>query len=478
MRDARVAVVGLGTSGRAAAEVLLTLGARPAGFDAREEAAEAARADGIEARAVADPAALAEAVLAAGPDLVVVSPGVPSHAPLYRLASAAGIPVWSEVELAWQVQAPRADGSFAPWLTLTGTNGKTTTVTMASEILQAAGLDAPAVGNVGTPIVRVAAQGAVDVMAVELSSFQLHATFSVEPLASACLNVAPDHIDWHGSLEAYIADKARVYDRTLLACAYNLADPVTRRMVDGASPAPGARIVGVGLGAPAAGELGVHDGVLTDRAFVSPPGEAVLATVDDLAHLAPGGAGTIPGHILADALFAAALTRAYGVSPAAVRDGLRAHQPGAHRIALVRTVGGVRWVDDSKATNAHAAAASLLALPPGSVVWMAGGLAKGARFDDLVEHVRDRLRGVVLIGVDREPMRSALERHAPEVPRFEVVVADHGEVMRQAVAAALRLARPGDTVLMAPACASMDQFVSYAHRGDAFTRAVEELGSE
>lgn len=474
---ARIAVVGLGTSGRAAVDVVATLGATPLGFDAREEAAEAARAErpALSVRAIADPGALAEAVIAGRPDVVVVSPGVPSHAPLFAAARAAGIPVWSEVELAWQVQARRPDGSRAPWLTLTGTNGKTTTVTMTADILAAAGLDAPAVGNVGTPIVRVAAEGNVDALAVELSSFQLHSTHSVEPLASACLNVAPDHIDWHGSLEAYIADKARVFDRTHRACVHNLADPVTRRMVEQADVVEGAFAVGVGLTSPAPGDLGLVDDVLCDRAFVADRHRtaAELATLDDLRHL--GGDGAVPGHVVVDALFAAALARAYGVEAAAVRAGLRAHRPGAHRIALVGVTGGVRWVDDSKATNAHAAEASLTALPPGTGVWIAGGLAKGARFDELVQKVRDRLRAVVVIGVDREPMRTALERHAPEIPRFEVEVTDHGDVMRQAVAAAARFARPGDTVLMAPACASMDQFVSYAHRGDAFARAVGEL---
>ncbi len=475
---ARVAVVGLGTSGRAAADVVATLGGTALGFDARDEAAAAAEAEGISARAIPDPAELAAAVIASAPDIVVVSPGVPSHAPLYSAARAAGVPVWSEVELAWQVQAPRSDGSWAPWLTLTGTNGKTTTVTMTSGILQAAGLDAPAVGNVGTPIVRVAARGGVDVLAVELSSFQLHSTYSVEPLASACLNVAPDHIDWHGSMEAYIADKARVYHHTHRACIYNLADPVTRTMVEGADVVEGARAVGVGLGIPGPGDLGVVEGVLCDRAFVDDRHRSAieLATMDDLRHLAPGGDGVVPDHVVVDALFAAALARAHGVEPADVRAGLRAHPPGAHRIALVRTVGGVRWVDDSKATNAHAAQASLLSLPRGSVVWIAGGLAKGARFEGLVEQVRDRLRAVVIIGRDREPIRTALERHAPEIPRIEVEVADHGDVMAQAVAAAARFARPGDTVLMAPACASMDQFASYADRGEQFARAVMELG--
>lgn len=477
VRGARVAVVGLGASGRAAVDVVTTLGGTALGFDRSGEAAAAAAAaaPGVALTAHPEPETLAAAVLAAAPDVVVVSPGVPAHDPVFAAAAAAGVPVWSEVELAWQVQAPRADGGHAPWLTLTGTNGKTTTVTMTAGILQAAGLVAPAVGNVGIPIVQVAAEGGADVLAVELSSFQLHSTHSVEPLASACLNVAPDHIDWHGSFEAYVADKARVYERTHVACLHNVADPRTRAMVEGADVMEGARAVGVGTGAPGVGDIGVVDGVLCERAFIPErhTHAVELATLADLAHLAPGG--EVPAHLVLDALFAAGLARAYGVAPEAVRDGLRAHGPGDHRIQLVASLGGVAWVDDSKATNAHAAQASLTGVAPGTAVWIAGGLAKGARFDDLVRAVRDRVRGVVLIGVDREPLRDALERHAPQIPRIEVDSSEHGEVMRRAVAAATRLARPGDTVLMAPACASMDQFRSYADRGEAFARAVEEL---
>lgn len=473
---ARLAVVGLGTSGRAAAEVSRTLGATVLGLDASEAAADAARADGVDALGISAPEEMARHLLDWSPDLVVVSPGVPPHAPVHAAATAAGIPVWSEVELAWQVQAPK-DGVYAPWLTLTGTNGKTTTVTMAASILSAAGLDAPAVGNVGDPIVRAAAAGRADVLAVELSSFQLHSTHSVVPLASACLNVAPDHLDWHGVAEAYRAAKAKVYERTEVACVYNTADPVTLAMVEDADVAEGARAIGVRLGPPRLAELGLVDDVLADRAFVAErrTHAAELATLEDLAHLAPRPGGPVPAHVVSNALFAAALARAYGVEPAAVRDGLRAFPAGEHRIALVTTIDGVAYVNDSKATNAHAAEASLAALDPGTGVWIAGGLAKGAEFDDLVRAVADRLRAVVVIGVDQAPILAALERHAPGLPRIQIDPADDGDVMRSAVAAASRLARPGDTVMMAPACASMDQFVNYAARGEAFARAAREL---
>ncbi|TNC16681.1 UDP-N-acetylmuramoyl-L-alanine--D-glutamate ligase [Georgenia sp. 311] len=480
LAGARVVVVGLGTSGRAAAEVLTTLGAHVEGVDRSEASVEAARAElGPAARLTAAPddETLADLVLGRGADLAVVSPGVPATSPLLTRAAASGLPCWSEVELAWQVQQA-APGPGPDWLTITGTNGKTTTVGMLSSILTAAGLHAPAVGNVGTPVVRVVAEGRADALAVELSSFQLHLTHSVAPLASVCLNLAPDHIDWHGSFAAYREDKARVYARTRVACVYT--DDVTRAMVEEADVAEGARAVGTRLGAPAVGELGLVEDVLCDRAFDRrrQTHAVPLATLADLAHLAPADGGEVPRHVLADALAAAALARARGVEPAAVAAGLRSFTGGRHRIETVATRDGVTWVDDSKATNAHAARASLGALPPGRGVWVAGGLAKGATFDELVRGVADRLRAVVLIGVDRAPLRAALARHAPDVPVTEVEAGDTEGVMPLAVAAAARLARPGDTVLLAPACASMDQFTDYGARGDAFAAAVRALPGE
>ena len=505
LAGARVAVVGLGASGRAAIDVLAGLGARVRGYDAAAAGVAAAQADpavpaGTPLDHREDPAELAALVLgeAAGssgtgrsggaqrPDVVVVSPGIPAHAPVYARAAALGVPVWSEIELAWQVQAPLPGGGYAPWLALTGTNGKTTTVSMLATILQAAGLTAPAVGNVGTPAVQVAAAGGVDALPAELSSFQLHATHSLAPQASVVLNVAPDHLDWHGGYANYAADKARIYARTTRACLYT-PDPQTLAMVQDADVAEGCLAVGVTFGVPGVGQIGVVDGILCERAFDETRRHAAqeLATIEDLAHLAPGAA--VPPHLLLDALVAAGLARAHGVAPTAVRDGLRAYEPGAHRIATVATVAGVTWVDDSKATNAHAAAASLAGVEPGRCVWIAGGLAKGARFEDLVARRADRLRAVVLIGVDREPLRTALAAAAPHVPvvEIETPATPHAPsasapqaqgagsvVMDRAVAAAARLAQPGDTVLLAPACASMDQFTSYAERGRIFAEAV------
>jgi UDP-N-acetylmuramoylalanine--D-glutamate ligase len=312
-----------------------------------------------------------------------------------------------------------------------------------------------------------------DVFAVELSSFQLHYTESLSAEASAVLNLAEDHLDWYDGptgMADYAADKGRIYQRVQKACVYNVADPETERLVREADVEEGARAIGFTLGMPGVGMVGVVDRILVDRAFIAErqSSAAELCTVDELASPAP--------HVVANALAAAALARAHGVPQAAVRDGLRAFRFDGHRIAAVAIVGGVTYVDDSKATNPHAARSSLLAYDP--VVWIAGGLAKGAHFDDLVATNRGRLRAAVLVGRDRAVIAEALARHAPDVPVISVE-ADNTEsghaVMERAVVAARDHAQPGDTVLLAPGCASMDMFTDYADRGDAFAAAVRGL---
>jgi len=463
----RVLVAGLGLSGRAARDVLLDRGATVLTADDRvgDLSLDAARDR------------LSEV------DLIVVSPGIPPHHPLLADARAAGLPVWSEVELAWQLRVDRAGGGGpAPWLAVTGTNGKTTTVEMLASILTAGGERTAAVGNVGTPVVLAATDPTLDVLAVELSSFQLHHTYSMAAEAAAVLNLAADHLDWHGSMDAYAADKGRIFTGVERACVYNSADRVTEELVREADVADGAVAVGFTLSTPGLGQVGLVESVLVDRGFTADrrTHAAELATFADLAHLAPGGAALAP-HTVQNALAAAALALAHGVQPVAVRDGLRAYRPGAHRIATVAEIDGVRWVDDSKATNAHAAAASLAAFAPESVVWIAGGLAKGASFDELITARRDRLRAVVLIGVDSAPLADALARHAPQVPVVRIDPGDTG-TMNRAVQEARRLAVdaavPGLTVLLAPACASMDQFSSYAERGEAFAAEVHALDPE
>jgi UDP-N-acetylmuramoylalanine--D-glutamate ligase len=484
----RAVVAGFGVSGFAAADNLLHLGAtvtaldeKAEGPDGRAEKAELLEVLGASVRL--GPGATAR--LPDDVDLLVTSPGWRPDAALLAQARDRGVPVWGEVELAWRLRDPDHD---TPWLAVTGTNGKTTTVRMLDAILRAAGLRSMAVGNVGLPLVEaVMDPEPYDVLAVELSSFQLHYTTSMSAQAAAVLNVAEDHLDWYTSIgedpmHSYAADKGRIYQHVQRACVYNAADPVTEGLVRAADVVEGARAIGFTLGMPGVGMVGVVEDILVDRAFVEQreTSAAELCTLADLA--APGTDGPAP-HTVENALAAAALARAHGVSQAAVRDGLRGFRPDGHRIALVAQRDGVAWVDDSKATNPHAARASLLAYDP--VVWVAGGLAKGASFDDLVRTVAGRLRGVVLLGRDRAVIADALARHAPDVPVILVdtretavtegdQASDEAEPMRRAVAAAAELARPGDTVLLAPGCASMDLFTDYAARGDAFATAVRE----
>jgi UDP-N-acetylmuramoylalanine--D-glutamate ligase len=480
----RAVVAGFGVSGFAAADNLLHLGAdvtaldeRADGPDQRAEKAELLEVLGASIR-------LGEGATATLPDdvdVVVTSPGWRPSAPLLAQARERGIPVWGEVELAWRLRDPE---HTTPWLAVTGTNGKTTTVRMLDAILRAAGLRSAAVGNVGLPIVEAVMDPVpYDVLAVELSSFQLHWTDSMSAQAAAVLNVAEDHLDWHGSMAAYAGDKGRIYERVQRACVYNVADPTTEELVREADVVEGARAVGFTLGMPSVGMLGVVEDILADRAFVEER-ETSAAELCTLADLTPAGQDGPAPHTVQNALAAAALARAHGVPQTAVRDGLRGFVPDGHRIALVAERAGMAWVDDSKATNPHAALASLLAYE--QVVWVAGGLAKGARFDDLVRRVRDRLHGVVLLGRDREVIAEALRRHAPDVPVIVVETpetavtagdsaSDGAELMRRAVAAAAELGRPGDTVLLAPGCASQDVFTDYAARGDAFAAAVQEL---
>jgi len=408
-----------------------------------------------------------------GTDLVVTSPGWRPDAPLLAAAAAAGVEVIGEVELAWRLdrQRPRP----ARWLGVTGTNGKTTTVGMLQAMLRAGGLDAVACGNVGLPVVAAIDDGH-EVLAVELSSFQLHWSPSVRPHAGVVLNVAEDHLDWHGSMDSYAEAKAQVL--TGEVAVGNADDAWSARLLAGS---PAKRRVAFTLGEPALGQLGVLDGHLVDRAFGAGTGLSgtglsgtvlpgtgfsgtVLADADEVRPPGPTG--------VANALAAAALALAAGIDAPAVATGLRAFTPGEHRGAVVAETAGVRFVNDSKATNPHAAAASLRAHE--RVVWIAGGLLKGASVEDLVRDNAGRLAAVVLIGTDRAEFAAALARHAPDVPVRQVESGDD-DAMAQAVRVAAGLARPGDAVLLAPAAASMDMFTDYGHRGRSFATAAAEL---
>ncbi len=437
-----VTVAGAGVSGTAAARVLRDLGARVTVVDDRAGDLDEFPVQ----RSLPDELGL-----------VVTSPGFRPTVPMLVEAASRGVEVIGEVELAWRLSQGLRGESAAPWLALTGTNGKTTTVKMLESVLRAAGHRTVSAGNVGLPLLEAVLDD-YDVLAVELSSFQLHWSSTVRPHTGAILNLADDHTDWHGSFDEYARAKARIFAAgTSIA---NADDPVVRGLLGQAREAK----VEFTLQSPKPGQVGVVEHLLVDRAFADVPGEATaLADLDDI---------TVPGdHNVANALAAAAMARSFGVPAEAVAEGLRAFVPDPHRNALVTTVDGVAWVDDSKATNPHAAAASLAAYP--SIVWVAGGLLKGADVDDLVRQAAPRLKAVVLLGTDRAVLREALERHAPDVPVVEVSRLDTG-AMQEVVAAARSLARPGDTVLLAPAAASMDCFTDYKQRGDLFAQLASQ----
>ena len=311
-----VTVAGLGVSGIPAAKVLHGLGAVVTVVNDGDD--DRARAQAAELEALGVTVRLGDgATLPEGTDLVVTAPGWQPGKPLFAPAEAAGVPVWGDVELAWRLRD--LDGREpAPWLAVTGTNGKTTTVQMLASILKAAGLRTAAVGNIGVSLLdAVLGEEKYDVLAVELSSYQLHWAPSLRAHSAVVLNLAPDHLDWHGSMEAYAADKGRVYEGNRVACVYNVADKATEDLVREADVEEGCRAIGFTLGAPGPSQLGVVDGILVDRAFVEnrQKNAQELAEVSDVRPPAP--------HNIANALAAAALARAYGVPARAVRDGLR-----------------------------------------------------------------------------------------------------------------------------------------------------------
>ena len=466
-RGLKAVVLGLGVSGFSAADTLVELGAEVTVVDAQPDPDRAKLVQVIGGR-IETPEADALPTSLDDADLVIASPGLPPAHPWMRRAAELDLPVWGDIELAWRV---RDKVRKADWLLVTGTNGKTTTTQLAAHMLREGGFTVAPVGNIGTPVLdAVRDPQGFDVLVVELSSFQLHTMGEIWPHSAAVLNIADDHLDWHGSAEAYRAAKAKAYEHVRVAAVYNIADKATERLLEEADVVEGARAIGFGLGIPGPSDFGLVEGVLVDRAFLENRHNSALelATLDDLA-----GAGLATPHMTQNALAAAALARAYGAQPQAIRDAIRSFRPDAHRTQHVAIVDEISYVDDSKATNPHAAGGSLRAFP--HVVWIVGGLLKGVDIGPLVAEHAARLRAAVVIGVDRQEVIEQLQRHAPGVPVEQVLAVETEDVMREAVAKASALALSGDTVLLAPAAASMDQFKSYADRGDRFQSAVEEL---
>jgi len=386
-----------------------------------------------------------------GWDLIVASPGISPSRPLMRSAARLGVPVISELELAYRL-------SVAPFVAVTGTNGKTTTTALITHLLREDGRSAVAVGNIGVPAVAVApAVEANGIIVAECSSFQLALTLDFHPRIAVLLNITPDHIDWHGSMEAYAADKTRVFanlhsgDVAVIDVddpgAAGCVEPVARR---------GVRVVRVGL---SGGDARVEDGLLVVDAG---NGDVPLVRVDEL---------LIRGvHNVSNALAASSAALAMGASPDSVRAGLATFEPIEHRLDPVATVGGVEYVNDSKATNPDAVMKALTAFGSTPLIILLGGRNKGNDFTPLAEACASRCRLAVLYGESRPELEAA----------FASVGAPHVGVgtMLEALSLAAAAALPGEVVLLSPACASFDEFSDYEDRGHRFVDGVMRIAGE
>ncbi|CAN2193857.1 MurD UDP-N-acetylmuramoylalanine-D-glutamate ligase [Candidatus Nanopelagicaceae bacterium] len=397
-------------------------------------------------------------------DALLISPGWREDHALVVAARKNEVSIINEIDLAWSLKPVSQK-----WLGLTGTNGKTSTVELAAHIIRTGGHSALACGNVGTTVIEaVESSEKYEYLVLELSSFQLHWLQDANFIAGAVLNIAEDHVDWHGTFDAYAAAKISLLDKSTTAILNGDDSEVLTRANHWLG-----RKVFFSLDTPAPGEIGIVEELLVDRAFVADPMEASMFC--ELKDVSP----TVP-HNVANALAAAGLSRVVGIDHLKIREAIQTFKPGRHRIETILQKDEITWINDSKATNPHAAAASIMSAL--SVIWIAGGLAKGATMGELVKRVKSRVRVAILIGEDRDLIAEELRNHAPEV---EIVLIDSPEdyakgsasnsLMESVVEAASARMKPGDTVLLAPACASMDQFLSYADRGDRFVSAVKKV---
>ena len=433
-------VIGAGVTGRAVHEALLKFGALSKIFDEKVSG----KNDVINE-------------LPKGIELAIVSPGWKMDHPAILNLKSAGTKVIGEIDFAWQVKQVLAPNQ--KWIALTGTNGKTTTIKMIESIFQAAKINGVACGNVGqTVIASVCAEKPFDYLAIELSSFQIQWSELPRYQSVAVLNIAEDHIDWHGSFEEYAAAKLKLLkqaDKSFI----NKSDPELVKRVGKET------VIWFSLETPNPNELGLVENLLIDRTFSPTPSQAnEIAELVDITPTAP--------HNVLNALAASALVLSIGINYEAIKLGLRNFSPDHHRMELVLSKNEINWIDDSKATNPHAAAASLLSYF--QIIWIAGGLAKGASMDELVSRCAKRIKSVILIGQDRELISDAFAKFSPatEIIRVDQST-DSKQLMNDVVMQAIKLAKPGDTVLLAPACASMDQFDSYVERGQLFAQAVK-----
>ncbi|KVG66638.1 UDP-N-acetylmuramoyl-L-alanine--D-glutamate ligase [Burkholderia pseudomultivorans] len=487
-----VLVLGLGESGLAIARWCARHGCRLRIADTREAPPNLAalQADGIDAEFVGGP--FTPALLDGGVEIVGLSPGLsplePALAALIAAANERGIAVWGELEFFAQALRALGTSGYQPKvLAITGTNGKTTTTSLTGLLCQRAGKKVAVAGNI-SPAMLDRLAGAIDdtalpdVWVLELSSFQLETARSFAPDAAAILNITQDHLDWHGSFDAYAAAKGRIFGATTTR-VLNRDDAAVMKFAPAAGAADAPRTITFGLNEPTQdGDYGLSrdNGIawLVEAVDRDAPDETATtgrrrkrdaAHTPDIAQkrLMPADALRIRGlHNAANALAAFALARAIDLPAAPLLHGLREYRGEAHRVEVIATIDDVDYVDDSKGTNVGATVAALDGLAQ-KIVLIAGGDGKGQDFAPLIAPVARWCRAVMLIGRDAPALRDTLAETG-------VPLADHA-TLEGAVHAAAALAEPGDAVLLSPACASLDMFRNYAHRADVFRAAVDEI---
>ena len=396
-----------------------------------------------------------------GVGLAIVSPGWRVDHPLISLVREAGIEMISEIDLAWKVKQQICPNQR--WIALTGTNGKTTTVQMLESMLIESGINAKACGNLGYTAIEAVVNSRADILALELSSFQLEWSNLAHFEAGAILNIAEDHIDWHQSFEKYLAAKLKISQLADLVILNKDDQHLAKNGKTLSKP-----ITWISLQVPSKGEIGLVENLIVDRAFIKDDAEALF----EISDVTPS-----VGHNVSNAMAAATLARSVGAKSDAIGNALRNFKLDHHRLEVVHKSGGITFINDSKATNPHAAIAALYSQMES--IWIAGGLAKGAAMDELAQRCKNRIKAAILIGSDAPIIKEALLKQAPNLAIYTTDLNLKGmDVMRSVMSIVKEIAVSGDVVLLAPACASMDQFKNYADRGESFTAAAKQAFNE
>ena len=454
-----VLVAGAGVSGLGTAKLL-----RAAGVDFAVADDDATKCAAVQEETGCATMDTAEAARRATEfPLVVTSPGWRPDSPLLVAASDVNCTVIGDVELCYLLDQHRFFGPSRDWLVVTGTNGKTTTTGMLAAIMEEAssytGKRAAACGNIGIAVADALMQTPrIDVLVAELSSFQLHWSHELTPDAGVLLNLADDHIDWHGSFDAYAEAKAKVFSASTAVAGVD--DGQVARY---AAQTNRSDIIGFTLNAPDDNQVGVIDGNIVSRIGDTPTRISLIDGIEPA-----GEAGIL------DALAATAVAVTRGASPEQIDRALHSYQVSGHRGAVVHRAGGVAWIDNSKATNPHAAGSALNGTA-GKIVWIAGGQLKGADVDQLVRDHAHQFRAVALLGVDRDVIAGAVDKNAPDVNVFVTDSSDPVTAMNDVVRFASEQAKEGDSVILAPAAASLDMYSGMAQRGNLFADAARAL---